>query len=279
MPRRKPRKPRKPHKDFPGLEHGSPATRRTHPIRRWSREIVRDADIDIENIPTHSAVDGPACRLADYRQWLQFRAARTLVGTAPDLAPTPRTRGECPPDRTVSGCGAYGCRYHLWRNDDPPGRPGLASIPRGAGGRTLSVRGDLSGGDKPRVSLLDARWLEHPLAPSCALDCADNGPSENMPLGNTIARHRTLAARLVQGAARSFTEAGGDPDGLRACMPEPPQGRSNLGVAIDELGYRSGELLRPEDVRLPADALAPPSLEQRREMRRARKRAMAASRT
>jgi hypothetical protein len=108
----------------------------------------------------------------------------------------PDTRGDCP---TVKPCPHVRCRYHLWRidggeNGTRPGRPGIASVPRDASGLTLRVEGDL-GGERPGTTL-EARWLETPVAPSCALDEAARAHS-NAEVGYRINRHRTMAGRDV----------------------------------------------------------------------------------
>jgi hypothetical protein len=112
----------------------------------------------------------------------------------------PDTRAECP---TVKPCPHVRCRAHLWRVDsqDRAGRPGLASVPRDRRGLTLPVLGNLS--PKRAGTTLEARWLETPVPPSCALDCADKGPMSNEQIGEALSRHRTLIGKDVPDAMES----------------------------------------------------------------------------
>ena len=112
----------------------------------------------------------------------------------------PDTRGDCP---TAKPCPHVRCRYHLWRVDGGEGgtragRPGLASVPRDKHGLTLRTPGDV-GSERPGTTL-EARWLEAPVPPSCALDLADTGPMDNQSVGRALARHPTLIGRETRGA-------------------------------------------------------------------------------
>lgn len=112
----------------------------------------------------------------------------------------PDTRADCP---TQKPCPHVRCRFHLWRVDsqDRAGRPGLASVPRDRRGLTLPVLGNV--GQARAGTTLEARWLEAPVPPSCALDCADKGPHSNEQIGEAIDRHRTLIGKDVPDAMES----------------------------------------------------------------------------
>ena len=118
----------------------------------------------------------------------------------------PDTRGDCP---TEKPCPHVRCRYHLWRVDGGEdgtraGRPGLSAVPRNKQGLTLRVLGGLDG-ERPGTTL-EARWLETPVPPSCALDESDKGPHSNEEVGYCVNRHRTLAARDTKRASEHGTE-------------------------------------------------------------------------
>lgn len=166
-------------------------------------DAERDSQVDIEPL---EMAEMP---LDDNRRrgWLLYRAARTLLGSFTPEPGVPRTRGDCPPERFLYGCSYLSCRAHLWRQDDPPGRPGLSKVPRGAQGRTLSVKGFIEPENAPVVDSA-APWLAHPLQPSCALDVADGGIHGNQALGVVMRRHRTLVARLVRQACASLKAKG-----------------------------------------------------------------------
>lgn len=119
----------------------------------------------------------------------------------------PRTRGACP---VVRPCPHVHCRYHLFREDgnDRPGRPGLASVPRDASGKTLPIVGDA--GQQRAPTTLRPVWLlsdedrlagvEPPHnAPSCALDGREK-PQENAEVGEQYGKHRTKVGRDVRKA-------------------------------------------------------------------------------
>jgi hypothetical protein len=114
----------------------------------------------------------------------------------------PDTRGDCP---TQKPCPHVRCRYHLWRTDacDRPGRPGLAQVPRDAHGLTVSTPGEL--GEERAGTTLEARWLETPVPPSCALDEVDRHkrPMGNIEVAAAQGRHRTLSGRIVNDALES----------------------------------------------------------------------------
>jgi hypothetical protein len=175
-----------------------------------SPEIARDATIPAEP-PGLAEVPLDDSRR---KRWRVYRDARVLAGTAPDPAPTPRTRGECPPDRHERGCGSYRCRFHLWVSP-PCGRPGLSAVPRhAASGYTLRVLGKF-GSAEGRLQL-DARWLEGgPMPASCALDIADAGPHSPQQIGDATDRHRTLALREIKAALRSLICKGVRAEDLR----------------------------------------------------------------
>jgi hypothetical protein len=139
----------------------------------------------------------------------------------------PRTRSECP-DVSVKPCGAVFCKFNLLRQDEPPGRPNLADVPRAEGtGHTQRVKGDLGDGTHRNPPRLDATaWVTLRPRPSCALALADEAARRgegltNSELGVAIGgRHRTLAARIADRAIRSFKAAGGDVEGLRQLAEE-----------------------------------------------------------
>jgi hypothetical protein len=114
----------------------------------------------------------------------------------------PKTRAECP---TEKPCPHVRCRDHLWRVDacDRPGRPGLAQVPRDAHGLTVSTPGEL--GEERAGTTLEARWLETPVPPSCALDEVDRHkrPMGNIEVAAAQGRHRTLSGRIVNDALES----------------------------------------------------------------------------
>lgn len=112
----------------------------------------------------------------------------------------PDTRAECP---TEKPCPHVLCRFHLWRVDsqDRAGRPGLSQVPRDRRGLTLPVIGNV--GHTRAGTTLEARWLETPVPPSCALDCADKGPCSNEQIGDAFNRHRTLIGKDVPDAMES----------------------------------------------------------------------------
>lgn len=108
----------------------------------------------------------------------------------------PDTRGDCP---IVKPCPHVRCRYHLWRIDGGEdgtraGRPGLSAVPRDSRGLTIRTPGELDG-SRPGTTL-EARWLETPVPPSCALDESERTHT-NEEVGYRVNRHRTLAARDV----------------------------------------------------------------------------------
>lgn len=111
----------------------------------------------------------------------------------------PTTRAGCP----TGVCPHIRCRSHLWRVDsgDRAGRPGLSQVPRDRRGLTLPVIGNV--GQKRAGTTLEARWLETPVPPSCALDCADKGPMSNEQIGDALNRHRTLIGKDVPDAMES----------------------------------------------------------------------------
>jgi hypothetical protein len=115
----------------------------------------------------------------------------------------PDTRADCP---TQKPCPHVRCRHHLWRVDieSRAGRPGLSSVPRDAQGRTLKVEG-CAGTERPGTTL-EARWLETPVPPSCALDESSRGPLSNEEVGDRYVRHRTLAARDINRALAKAIE-------------------------------------------------------------------------
>jgi hypothetical protein len=112
----------------------------------------------------------------------------------------PDTRGDCP---TQKPCPHVRCRHHLWRVDacDRAGRPGLASVPRDEHGHTLRVLGDV--GHERAGTTIEARWLESPVPPSCALDEIDGKgrAMTNEECGTSFNRHRTQIARDVEKAS------------------------------------------------------------------------------
>ena len=139
----------------------------------------------------------------------------------------PDTRGDCP---TQKPCPHVKCRYHLWRVDGGEdgtraGRPGLSAVPRDSRGLTIRTPGELDG-DRPGTTL-EARWLETPVPPSCALDEAERTHT-NDEVGYRVNRHRTLVARdckkgLDNGdhnARRMGMSKGDFPAGLRAARKE-----------------------------------------------------------
>lgn len=112
----------------------------------------------------------------------------------------PTKRADCPVGKP---CPHIRCSHHIWRIDggedgSRAGRPGLSSVPRDAMGLTLKASGDL-GGERAGTTL-EARWLEYPVPPSCALDLADRGPMTNTQMGSALGRHRTLPARILRRA-------------------------------------------------------------------------------
>jgi hypothetical protein len=144
-----------------------------------------------------------------------------LHGFEPTLASPPRTRGECP-DTGQRPCPFVSCRHHLWRQDEPAGRPGLGSVPRAAGsGRTLRVLGDYAQGQGSRPKLDATAWVTLTPRQSCALVVAEQVAHRaelmgNAELGELLGKHRTLVARLWQRAIRRFIQAGGTLEGLEA---------------------------------------------------------------
>lgn len=123
-------------------------------------------------------------------------------------ADVPATRGDCP---VVRPCVHVRCREHLWtmlggEDGVRAGRPGLSRVPRNAAGLTLSVLGD-NGGERAGTTL-EARWLESPMPPSCALDEASRGPLSNEQVGEAIGRHRTLVAQVNKDALAHAIEEG-----------------------------------------------------------------------
>jgi hypothetical protein len=143
-----------------------------------------------------------------------------LHGFEPTLEPPPRTRGECP-DVGQRPCPFVRCRHHLWREDEPPGRPGLASVPRDANGCTLRVLGDYAQGQGSRARLDASAWVRTTPRPSCALHVADQvarsaDAMENTELADAMGKHRTLTLILLKRAVRKFKQAGGTLEGLEA---------------------------------------------------------------
>lgn len=213
-----------------GLPHveASSTTRRANRIsrrasrKRRARRIPRVFSDEIERdraIPVEPLTDDPL-ELALYRQLRDALALRGTFEPQPGL-PGP-TRASCPADRTDVGCPYVRCRYHLARIDscDRAGRPGLASVPRGARGRTLPIIGHA--GDQRAPTTLEALWLRGgPMPHTCALDVAELGACGNVEVGKAIGRHRTLVAREVRQEAM----------------------RSALRVA-DEIGMTADELVR-----------------------------------
>ncbi len=117
----------------------------------------------------------------------------------------PVKRGDCPKQKP---CPHVRCSYHLWRIDggidgSRPGRPGIASVPRDERGLTLRVRGELDG--ERAGTTLEARWLETPVPPSCALDEATRAHS-NTEVAYRMNRHRTMAGRDVKKALLNAEE-------------------------------------------------------------------------
>lgn len=115
----------------------------------------------------------------------------------------PDTRADCP---TEKPCPHVRCRHHLWRvdggeNGSRAGRPGLSSVPRNSAGLTLRVLGNV-GSERPGTTL-EARWLESPVPPSCALDEVERHgrPMTNEECGVACNRHRTQMARDVEKAS------------------------------------------------------------------------------
>lgn len=103
----------------------------------------------------------------------------------------PRTRGDC-----VDGprpCPYVRCRYHLWLNVTEP-------------------HWNSPSGKPQRPTTLDARWLESPLPPSCALDVADAvPPGEVLPydeLGKLMHRHPSFIELLVTRIRRRAAKGG-----------------------------------------------------------------------
>lgn len=141
------------------------------------------------------------------------------VVTHPQFTPlpgVPPTLADCP----TGVCPFVRCRHHLWRIDseDRSGRPGIAHVPRGERGRTISAPGHA--GDERAPTTLSARWLEDPIPESCALRLAAQGPRDNTEVGHALGRHRTLAALIVKQAIRKFVANGGTEEGLNALIEE-----------------------------------------------------------
>jgi hypothetical protein len=173
---------------------------------RWSPEMVRDRAAPIaEEFETRE-------------QWIRVRNAWALRGSWEPRTDVPRTRGECPDYRP---CDRIRCAMHLWIDLEPTGRPGLARVPRDAKGRTLAVAGDMANGERSKARIDNsAPWLEHPLRPSCALDLADRGPSDNLKLATATGRHRTLVARIVRRAVQSLALRGVNTEDLMRLVKE-----------------------------------------------------------
>lgn len=134
----------------------------------------------------------------------------------------PATFGDCP-----SGpCPHVRCRYNLWRDDTPSGRPGLGSVPRGERGRTLPVLGQFATASPPTLS---PRWLESPTPESCALRVAGRGPQTNTQTGGVTSRHRTLVARDVK---RALSKAKRVAAGMGMSEEELLRGLRELGAGV-----------------------------------------------
>jgi hypothetical protein len=141
-----------------------------------------------------------------------------LHGFEPTLEAPPRTRGECP-DTGQRPCPFVRCRHHLYRDDEPAGRPGLANVPRGPKGQTVRVEGDMANGKRSPPQLDASAWVTLKPRPSCALVVAEQVARRadlmgNNELGDLLGKHRTLIARTWQRAIRKFIAAGGTLEGL-----------------------------------------------------------------
>lgn len=190
---------------------------------RYSPEVTRDSEIDVEPLP-YEAADGPACSIDDHRRYIQLRAARALAGTFEALPGVPATRAQCPPSRHETGCPFVRCKAHLAlvTEDSRPGRPGLAKAPRDPHGHTVSHRGHL-GADRGGTTLAPL-WLRPGVGPGsmCAWDAIDQrGAMQTEQIGELLEKHRTLIGRALHLAIRKIAAAGLTADDLiRLIAPE-----------------------------------------------------------
>lgn len=165
-------------------------------FERYSEEIRRDAAISI------------AEQFDDRESYIRWRDAFALKGTFEARADVPATRAQCPSTEHEL-CPHVRCRANLVRQDEPSGRPGLASVERDrATGFTKSQRGDMASGkgNPPRIEPL---WLVGGCVPdSCALAVADRGVHSNIDLSRVIRKHRTLTVRIVKRALASMARRG-----------------------------------------------------------------------
>jgi hypothetical protein len=128
------------------------------------------------------------------------------------LDSVPATRGDCP----TGPCPHVRCRFHMWRQDEQPGRPGLSAAPRDEHGRVVSRSGEL-GARKPPT--LVPRWLEVPTPESCALRVAEAGPHSLDEIAEIEDKHRTLIGGVLRRALRKLKAAGVTTEDLKRIAP------------------------------------------------------------
>lgn len=179
--------------------------------RRWISKRQREAEIRELNERRKEALK-------------RLPLIADLHGFRPTNRLPPATRAQCP-DTSKTPCPFIRCRMHLYRNDEPAGRPGLASVPRDKNGFTASVKGDMADGERNTPVLDGDGWVRLQPRPSCALDLANAAQARgrgmsNEEIGEATGRHRTLVARISKQACKKLRDAGVDFDGLMTLLYE-----------------------------------------------------------
>lgn len=119
----------------------------------------------------------------------------------------PKNRGEC--REGPRPCGYVRCKFHLWRID--------------ADERAGNYQ--QGGGLEPSTTLRPA-WLEWPVPPSCALDCAEKGGMDANGVAEAMGMHRTNLWLITQRANMQTAF-----DELRALLAD---GGGEVGITSDD---------------------------------------------